>query len=271
MTTQQGEGTHAWPNSPNPPSNRRLSMDNDAKLALLDDDSSYLAQLSDGLGEHGFGVVPFDNGPALLEYLDEGGKADCMVLDWRLERGSGLDVLARARRRGLTTPAVFFTGLPATDYESVALDSGAADFVDKSRGVDILARRIRLIIDSGKAAETSAIEEEVRVGRLRLRPQVCRAYWDSTDLNLTVTEFRIVMALGSSAGEYVSYRAIYDCVHTAGFIAGSGEDGYRTNVRSSMKRIRNKFRAIDDAFNEIENFPAFGYRWQGTSSGNRNQ
>jgi len=60
-------------------------------------------------------------------------------------------------------------------------------------------------------------------------------------------------------------------VHSAGFIAGSGEDGYRTNVRSSMKRIRNKFRAIDDAFNEIENFPAFGYRWQGNTSGDRSQ
>lgn len=246
-------------------------MDGNARLALLDDDSVYLAQLSDGLGEHGFGVVTFNSGPALLDYLGEGGKADCMVLDWRLDRGSGLDVLMRARRRGVTTPAVFFTGLPATDYESVALDSGAADFVDKSRGVDILARRIRLIIESARSGEGSAVEEEVRVGRLRLRPQVCRAYWDGMDLNLTVTEFRIVMALGSNAGEYVSYRSIYDCVHTAGFIAGSGEDGYRTNVRSSMKRIRNKFRAVDDGFNEIENFPAFGYRWQGTPSNGRSQ
>lgn len=248
-----------------------MTMDGNARLALLDDDSVYLAQLSDGLGEHGFGVVTFNSGPALLDYLGEGGKADCMVLDWRLDRGSGLDVLMRARRRGVTTPAVFFTGLPATDYESVALDSGAADFVDKSRGVDILARRIRLIIESARSGEGNAVEEEVRVGRLRLRPQVCRAYWDGMDLNLTVTEFRIVMALGSNAGEYVSYRSIYDCVHTAGFIAGSGEDGYRTNVRSSMKRIRNKFRAVDDGFNEIENFPAFGYRWQGTPSNGRSQ
>jgi two-component system response regulator ChvI len=271
MTIQQGDGAHAWQSSPNQTFNRRPLMDADAKLALLDDDNAYLAQLSDGLGEHGFGVVSFNSGPALLDYFDEGGKADCMVLDWRLDRGSGLDVLMRARRRGLTTPAVFFTGLPATDYETVALDSGAADFVDKSRGVDILARRIRLIIESGKVGDGGAVEEEVRVGRLRLRPQVCRAYWDGTDVNLTVTEFRIVMTLGSSAGEYVGYRAIYDCVHSAGFIAGSGEDGYRTNVRSSMKRIRNKFRAIDDAFNEIENFPAFGYRWQGNASGDRSQ
>jgi two-component system response regulator ChvI len=51
-------------------------------------------------------------------------------------------------------------------------------------------------------------------------------------------------------------------VHHCGFIAGSGEDGYRTNVRSSVKRIRNKFRAIDADFQEIENFAAFGYCWR---------
>jgi two-component system response regulator ChvI len=50
-------------------------------------------------------------------------------------------------------------------------------------------------------------------------------------------------------------------VHRTGFIAGSGEDGFRANVRSSVKRIRNKFRSIDADFSEIENFPAFGYSW----------
>ena len=38
-----------------------------------------------------------------------------------------------------------------------------------------------------------------------------------------------------------------------------------------MKRIRNKFRAVDNGFNEIENFPAFGYRWRGSTAGNRDQ
>jgi two-component system response regulator ChvI len=64
----------------------------------------------------------------------------------------------------------------------------------------------------------------------------------------------------------VTYRAIYDCVHHAGFIAGSGEDGFRTNVRSSIKRIRIKFRTMDAEFSEIENFPAFGYRWRTASA-----
>jgi two-component system response regulator ChvI len=96
-----------------------------------------------------------------------------------------------------------------------------------------------------------------------LRPKVSRAYWDDIDVMLTVTEFNIVHCLVTSASEYVTYRSIYDCVHRIGFVGGCGDDGYRTNVRSSIKRIRNKFRAIDAAFSQIENFPAFGYRWRG--------
>jgi len=94
-----------------------------------------------------------------------------------------------------------------------------------------------------------------------LKPRVSRAYWDEMDVNLTLTEFNIVRLLASNVGNHVTYRAVYDCMHHVGFIAGSGENGYRTNVRSSIKRIRNKFRLVDRDFAEIENYPSFGYRW----------
>jgi len=68
--------------------------------------------------------------------------------------------------------------------------------------------------------------------------------------------------LATSAGDFVSYRAVYDVVHHAGFMAGNGDDGYRSNVRSIIKRIRMKFRSIDDSFEQIQNFPSFGYRWE---------
>ena len=50
--------------------------------------------------------------------------------------------------------------------------------------------------------------------------------------------------------------------HYAGFVAGSGEHGYYTNVRSLMKRIRRKFLAVDPGFSEIGNLPSVGYLWR---------
>src|SRR3546814_17436769 len=83
----------------------------------------------------------------------------------------------------------------------------------------------------------------------------------SSDLvDLTLTEFAIVLFLVSQQGGDVSYRQIYDIVRGKDFVAGYGPDGYRANVRSFIKRIRKKFRDVDDNFDGIENYPVFGYR-----------
>jgi two-component system, OmpR family, response regulator ChvI len=162
--------------------------------------------------------------------------------------------------------------MPAVAAEYAALDLGAVDFVDKARGTAILAKRLRLIVQAYRAlpqADGAApgVSEPLVCGRLTLNIDNARAYWDGVDVQLTLTEFKIVFLLVARAGEYVTYRSVYDSVRYTGFVAGSGEEGFRTNVRSSIKRIRNKFRALDDGFSGIENYPAFGYRWHGAPSG----
>jgi two-component system response regulator ChvI len=80
-------------------------------------------------------------------------------------------------------------------------------------------------------------------------------------VGLTLGEYNIVHLLASKAGRWVTYRAIYDQVHYEGFIGGGGEDGYRTNVRGIIRRIRKKFLQCDETFAEIDNFVGLGYRW----------
>ncbi|MGH6967995.1 MAG: response regulator transcription factor [Stellaceae bacterium] len=232
------------------------------RLVLVDDDSDYREAASAELAELAFEVLAFATGEEMLEYFAQNNDADMIVLDWKLPAGLGIDLLPKLHDRGIRLPVMFLTGMPATAYESAALDRGALDFVDKARGVPILAKRIRLILDSHRRARETPAKAALACGKLTLRPDVSRAFWDNRDVNLTVTEFNIVHLMVSHAGEHVTYRSIYDCVHHAGFVAGNGDEGYRTNVRSSIKRIRNKFRTLDAEFSEIENFPAFGYRWR---------
>jgi two-component system, OmpR family, response regulator ChvI len=267
MTNPQLESVSVWPSSkPAPMTGELEASEKRVKLLLVDDDDGFREAATMALSDLGFDVVPLADGGAMFDVLATGDSADVIILDWKLPTGCGLDLLPRLRRRGIQVPVVFLTGVPATTYENAALEGGALDFVDKTRGIDILAKRIRLIVDSGKRPSEMPAPDDVCCGPLTLKPAISRAYWNGTDVTLTVTEFNIVHLLVTRSGEYVTYRAIYDCVHHAGFIAGSGEDGFRTNVRSSMKRIRTKFRALDDGFCEIENFPAFGYRWRSAAS-----
>jgi two-component system, OmpR family, response regulator ChvI len=130
---------------------------------------------------------------------------------------------------------------------------------DRPPSLPVVLAIISAIVEAAKGPE-----EDIRhCGRLTLKLSAGRALWDTIDVKLTAGEFNVVRLLASNAGNHVTYRAVYDCTHVVGFISGRGEHGYRMNVRSMIKRIRNKFRLIDPDFHQIENFTAFGYRWVG--------
>ena len=145
--------------------------------------------------------------------------------------------------------------------QNLAFETGAVDFIDKARGVEILARRLRRPLKAPKSAAPPPPASLEVCGKLVLNPNVGRAYWNDLDVGLTLGEYNIVHHLASNAGRWVTYRAIYDQVHYEGFIGGSGEDGYRINVRGIIKRIRKKFLQCDETFAEIDNVVGFGYRW----------
>ena len=262
MTTPMKESVSAWPSSnPAPRPATSSDLEKRIRVAFVEDDDDYRETVSGELADHGFDVTSFCDGTALLASLAEGADPEIIILDWSLPSVSGIDLLPRLRRNGIALPVIFLTGRSLPAYEKLAFDRGALDFVDKARGVPILAHRLRLIADSVKKPAEPELVDNFHCGRLMLKPKVSRAFWDDADVGLTLTEFKIVHLLAANVGSYVTYRSVYDCMHYVGFIAGSGENGYRTNVRSCIKRIRNKFRAIDPAFAEIDNYQSFGYRW----------
>jgi two-component system response regulator ChvI len=232
------------------------------RVLFVEDDELYREALADELSGHGFTIESFADAASLAVHLDGTADFDVILLDWSLPHTSGIDLLSELRRRGIDLPVVFLTGHSLTSNEILAFERGAIDFIDKTRGGEVLMRRLRLVVDSTRPAETGLQpDERIVCGKLVLRPAIGRAYWNDVDLGLTIGEYNIVYLLASNVGRYLSYRAIYDRMHYEGFIAGSGDDGYRTNVRSTIKRIRNKFREIDPVFEEIKNSVALGYCW----------
>ena len=248
------------------------------RVVLVESDQYYREVLSAELLSQGFVVHAFADGMSLLGSLATAVDADLAVLDWDLPRMSGIKLLAELRQHGVKLPVVFLTGKVIADNEHercllaprealnadecMAFDQGAVDFISKSRDRQVLVRRLRRVVELAKPRTDVAIEEHLACGKLLLKPESSRAHWNQVDVGLTRGEYNIVHLLASNVGSFVTYRAIYDRLRYEGFIAGSGNDGFRANVRSAIKRIRNKFRGCDPAFNEIENYSAFGYCWR---------
>ncbi|HYZ39488.1 MAG TPA: response regulator transcription factor [Stellaceae bacterium] len=232
-------------------------------LLIVDDDDLFRESLGLNLIDEGYEVTSFGNGREALAYLRRGGDGDVMLLDWRMPNLTGLDVLRRMRADGITIPVIFLTVLSDDIYEEAALEGGAVDFIDKARRLPILLKRLQLIAEGGRpVAEPPAVgAPSLRLGRLVLRFDTNRALWAGRTVDLTLTEFRILTLLAEKAGQDIGYREIYDLVHGKDFIAGHGTEGYRSNVRTFIKRIRKKFRDVDPGFDHIENYAGFGYRW----------
>lgn len=230
-------------------------------VLIVDDDALLRESLEQNLIDAGFRVSGFSNGPDVLAHFEQDGSGDLVLLDWKMPEMNGIEVLKQIRARDIEVPVVFLTVLSDQIYEEAALLGGAVDFVEKSRSFAILRRRIELIIGRLDGASGKSGDGEIIVGDLQLDPESSRALWRGDRVDLTLTEFKIVHHLAGQAGTDIRYREIYDLVHGEGFVAGAGDDGYRSNVRTFIKRIRQKFRDVDPDFAAIETYTGFGYRW----------
>lgn len=234
----------------------------DVLLALPQDD--YRRSLASYLRRQGFGVVETGNAQATIAQALTGEKIHVIVTADDLPDLPGLEVLTRLRDLGVNSRVALLAGAYSEIREEIALECGAAEFLCRSRRHSIIAKRLNLLVAGSKRhlRHDPAPSENFRLGRLVLKSDCHRALWRGREVHLTVTEVRIVRLLACRAGAALSYREIYDMVHGAGFRAGEGAEGFRTNVRSLIRKIRKRFRALDPNFDEIENCPGYGYRWR---------
>jgi two-component system response regulator ChvI len=239
------------------------------RIILVDDDDMFREALRNNLRDAGLEVLAFGDSRIALEHLRADQSATLALLDWKMPAMSGIELLRKMREASIDVPVVFLTVLGEPFYEETALADGAVDFIDKSRTFTIIQKRIEMILARGRDGTESVPADEaepVTIGHLELNPTSCRALWKGRQVDLTVAEFAVVAHLARNAGRDVRYRDLYNAVRGPGFAAGFGTEGYRANVRSFVKRIRQKFRDLDDTFECIENYPGFGYRWSGNGA-----
>jgi two-component system response regulator ChvI len=175
--------------------------------------------------------------------------ADIVVVDGNL---TGMWSPLNAQK--VNAPVVFINGLasPQADYGS--------DVINRSIDAGSSLSALKLAATFANRSKADPAEEGLTCGNLKLHD--ARGFWNGVDLGLTVGEYKIVELMASRPGHFFTYRAIYDRLRHEGFVAGEGPRGHWSNVRSAIKRVRSKFRGFDPAFDEIENYAAFGYRWR---------
>ncbi|TAH32253.1 MAG: response regulator transcription factor [Alphaproteobacteria bacterium] len=231
-----------------------------AKVALVDDDRNFLTSLSMALQVEGFDVSTYSDGEEALKGLS-GKPADIAILDIKMPRMDGFELLNKLRKQ-TGMPIIFLTSKDEEIDEVIGLRSGADDYIRKPVPQRVLLERIRALLRRQNLSKEQALkqpaskESQLTRGSLSLDSERHSCTWKGQEVDLTVTEFLLLQALASRPGIVKNRDKLIDAAY--------GENIYvddRT-IDSHIKRMRRKFREIDNDFNYIETLYGVGYRYK---------
>ena len=226
-------------------------------IALVDDDENILTSVSIFLEGEGYTVKTFTDGAAALSELSE-TPPDLAVLDVKMPRMDGLELLRRVRQKS-ELPVIFLTSKDDEFDEALGLDLGADDYITKPFSQQLLARRIKAVLRrarGGAAGPGEGDQKPIVRGSLTMDPNRHACSWNGKPVRLTVTEFLILHALANRPGYVKSRDNLMDAAYDDQVYVDD-----RT-IDSHIKRIRKKFRQVDDTFDGIETLYGVGYRYK---------
>lgn len=226
-------------------------------IALVDDDRNILTSVAIALEAEGYEVRTYTDGASALAGLTK-TPVDLAIFDIKMPRMDGMELLRRLRQTQ-DVPVIFLTSKDDEIDEALGLKMGADDYIKKPFSQRLLIERIRALLRRADAAKRPPSEDDkdqrIVRGKLVLDPERHHCEWNGKSVTLTVTEFLILQALASRPGHVKNREQLMDAAYN--------DDVYvddRT-IDSHVKRLRKKFRAVDDDFSNIETLYGIGYRY----------
>ncbi len=229
------------------------------QIALVDDDRNILTTVSIALQSEGFATRLYSDGETALKALID-NPPDLAVFDIKMPKMDGMELLRRLREHS-PLPVIFLTSKDDESDEEAGLELGADDYIAKPFSLRLLIARIRAIL---RRAEPLGLQEHpgdapepapacLTRGRLSMDPARHHVMWDGKSVSLTVTEFLILEALAIRPGVIKSRNQLMDAAYPDDVFVDD-----RT-VDSHIKRMRRKFKMVDQAFDAIDTLYGAGY------------
>lgn len=174
-------------------------------MLLLEDDVELADAVVDGFHDHGF-VVDLVTTLADADLSCTTSHYDCLVLDRTVPDGDSLDLVARLRSSGVSTPVLMLTARALVSDRVAGFERGADDYLVKPFAFAELIVRVRSL------ARRVVVERQhvLRLGQLVLDVPRHRVTLDGVLLTLTAKEFSVLEVLMGRAGQVVTRSELID-------------------------------------------------------------
>ena len=226
-------------------------------IALVDDDRNILTSISIALEKEGFYVQTYLDGESAYIGITR-TPPDLAVIDVKMPKMDGEELLRKLRKK-TSLPVILLTSKDEEVDELLGLKLGANDFIKKSGGfsIKVLIERIRVQLRKNDNVNIDENKNIISHGKLRLDPSQLECEWNGKQLpdKLTTTEFLIVKELAKRPGIIKERSQLMDIAYR------EDTDIEDRTIDSHIKRIRKKFKRVDNNFSAIETRYGSGYRW----------
>ncbi len=239
--------------------NRSSSVVATQRILVVEDEPKIAQIVTAYLERDGYKVLQASNGQRALE-LARADLPDLIVLDLMLPQISGWDVCRELRRNPRTArvPIIMATARDEVSDRIVGLEIGADDYLIKPYNpkeliarVHALLRRVNEERQAGSAAPASPVLHRGDLVIDRDRYEVRRA---GQLLELTRTEFQILVTLAADPGRVFSRIQLLDAVQ------GEAFEGYERTIDSHVKNLRRKIELDSRQPRYIQTVIGVGYK-----------
>jgi len=221
------------------------------RILFVEDDPAIRDLTTRGLEQAGFDVEAESDGhQGLLRFRN--GSFDLVLLDLMLPSLGGVEVCRHIRSES-TIPIVMLTAKTDTSDVVLGLEVGADDYLTKPFEMPELLARLRAVL---RRASDAQKDEVMTLGDLEIRPDAFVATKAGRHLDLTATEFRLLLELARSGGRVRTRDALLENVWNYDYLGDS------RIVDMAVKRLRDKIE--DDPRNptRIVTVRGVGYRFE---------
>ena len=204
------------------------------RTILIVDDEPKITRLARDYLEHaGFAVQAAGDGASALAAF-RSARPDLIVLDLGLPDIDGLDV-ARTMRKESEVPLVMLTARGEESDKLVGLELGADDYLTKPFSPKELVARVRAVLRRAERAhEPAASGEILRVADVEFDLPRMRVLRANQVVDLTTTEFELLVTLARQPGRIFSRAQLLDAVR------GTAFESYERAIDAHIKNIRRK-------------------------------
>mgnify|MGYP001288212673 FL=1 len=228
-------------------------------IALVDDDRNILISLEELLKKEDFSIHTYSDGQSALNGMFR-YPPDLAVIDIKMPKMDGYELFRKLREK-IKTPVIFLTSKDQEQDRLKGLMQGVDDYVTKGGNFSkqILIETIKNTLNRIKLETDELDSSEIIVhGNLRLDCLRQECEWQGQLLKdpLTATEFKIIKELVQRPGVVKTRDRLMDVAYRDEI------DVDDRTIDSHVKRIRKKFKKIDQNFQSIHTLYGSGYQWK---------